>query len=69
VAQLWNGSGLIQSQMAIAGMAYGYEQYKEDCPNWSAIKSTQAQAQEAKLGVWKLPNGGQRPWDYRKSNR
>jgi endonuclease YncB( thermonuclease family) len=68
VAQLWNNHGLIQSQMAIAGMAYGYEQYKEDCPNWPAIESTQAQAQEAKLGVWKLPNGGQRPWDYRKSN-
>ncbi len=69
VAQLWNGSGLIQSQMAIAGMAYGYDQYKKDCPNWSAIESTQAQAQEAKLGVWRLPDGGQRPWDYRKSNR
>jgi endonuclease YncB( thermonuclease family) len=69
VAQLWNGNGLIQSQMAIAGMAYGYDQYKKDCPNWEAIKSTQAQAQEAKLGVWRLPNGGQRPWDYRKSNR
>ena len=49
VAQLWNSRGLVQSQMAIAGMAYGYEQYKEDCPNWSAIQSTQAQAQEAKL--------------------
>lgn len=69
VAQLWNDNGLIQSQMAIAGMAYGYDQYKKDCPNWSAIESTQAQAQEAKLGVWRLPNGGQRPWDYRKSNR
>ena len=69
VAQLWNGNGLIQSQMAIAGMVYGYDQYKKDCPNWEAIKSTQAQAQKAKLGVWKLPNGGQRPWDYRKSNR
>ena len=69
VAQLWNGNGLIQSQMAIAGMAYGYDQYKKDCPNWSAIESTQAQAQEAKIGVWKLPNGGQRPWDYRKQNR
>jgi endonuclease YncB( thermonuclease family) len=69
VAQLWNNHGLIQSQMAIAGMAYGYDQYKKDCPNWPAIESTQAQAQEAKLGVWKLPNGGQRPWNYRKSNR
>ena len=69
VAQLWNNHGLIQSQMAIAGMAYGYDQYKKDCPNWPAIQSTQAQAQEAKLGVWRLPNGGQRPWDYRKINR
>jgi endonuclease YncB( thermonuclease family) len=69
VAQLWNNYGLIQSQMAIAGMAYGYDQYKKDCPNWPAIESTQAQAQEAKLGVWRLPDGGQRPWDYRKSNR
>jgi endonuclease YncB( thermonuclease family) len=33
VAQLWKGDSLIQSQMAIAGMAYGYEQYKKDCPN------------------------------------
>jgi endonuclease YncB( thermonuclease family) len=62
VAELWNGNGLIQSQMAIAVMAYGYEQYKKDCPNWwEAIESTQAQAQEAKLGVWKLQGGGQRP--------
>ncbi len=61
MAQLWNGSGLIQSQMAIAGMAYGYEQYKKDCPNWPAIELTQAQAQEAKVGVWKFQGGGQRP--------
>lgn len=69
VAQLWNNSGLIQSQMAIAGMAYGYEQYKKDCPNWEAVRSTEVQAQEARIGVWKLPNGGERPWDYRKSKK
>ena len=69
VAQLWNNYGLIQSQMAIAGMAYGYDQYKKDCPNWPAIESTQTQAQEARTGVWKLPGGGEKPWDYRKSNR
>jgi endonuclease YncB( thermonuclease family) len=69
VAQLWNNSGLIQSQMAVAGMAYGYEQYKKDCPNWAAIESTQTQAQNEKVGIWKLPNGGEKPWDYRKSKR
>lgn len=67
VAQLWNNSGLIQSQMAVAGMAYGYEQYKKDCPNWTAIESTQSQAQNEKLGIWKIPQ--QKPWDYRKANR
>lgn len=69
VAQLWNNHGLINSQMAGAGMAYGYEQYKKDCPNWEAIELTQAYAQESKLGVWKLPNGGEKPWDYRKSKK
>lgn len=67
VAQLWNNSGLIQSQMVVAGWAYGYEQYKKDCPNWSAIESTQTQAQNEKLGIWKSPQ--QKPWDYRKANR
>ncbi|MEG4329231.1 thermonuclease family protein [Microcoleus sp. herbarium5] len=69
VAQLWNNNGLIQSQMTIAGMAYGYEQYKRDCPNWEAVRSTEAQAQEAQIGVWKLPGSGEKPWDYRKSKR
>lgn len=69
VAQLWNNHGLIQSQMIIAGMAYGYDRYKADCPNWEAIESTQIQAQKLQIGVWKLPGGGEKPWDYRKSNR
>lgn len=63
VAQLWNSSGLIQSQMVVAGWAYGYEQYKKDCPNWSAIESAQTQAQNEKVGIWKVPQ--QKPWDYR----
>lgn len=67
VAQLWNNSGLIQSQMVVAGWAYGYEQYKKDCPNWAAIQSMQSQAQKAKLGVWRSPQ--EKPWDYRKANR
>ena len=69
VAQLWNNGGLLNSQMAGAGMAYGYEQYKKDCPNYPAIESMQSQAKSESLGVWKLPQGGQRPWDYRKSKK
>ncbi len=67
VAQLWNSYGLLNSHMAGAGMAYGYEQYKKDCPNWSAIESMQSQAQKARLGVWRSPQ--EKPWDYRKANR
>ena len=67
VAQLWNSGGLIQSQMVIKGMAYGYDQYKKDCPDWSAIESTEVQAQQMRIGVWKTPQ--EKPWDYRKSKR
>lgn len=69
VAQLWNSNGLVQSQMVVAGMAYGYQQYKKDCPSWEAIESTEVQAQKFKVGLWKLPNGGERPWNYRKAKR
>ncbi|MEG4121686.1 thermonuclease family protein [Microcoleus sp. N9_B4] len=67
VAQLWNNSGLIQSQMTIAGWAYGYEQYKKDCPNWEAVRSAETYAQKNNLGLWR--SNGEKPWDYRKSKR
>lgn len=69
IAELWTKSGLVQSRMTAAGMAFAYDQYSKDCPNWEAVKSSEKSAMDFKLGVWKLPNGGQRPWDYRKSNR
>jgi len=69
VAELWTKSGLLQSRMAAAGMAFAYDRYSKDCPNWDAVKSSEKGAMEFKLGVWKLQGGGQRPWDYRKQNR
>jgi micrococcal nuclease len=69
VSELWTKSGLLQSRMAAAGMAFAYDQYSKDCPNWDAVKSSEKAAMDFKLGVWKLQGGGQRPWDYRKSNR
>jgi hypothetical protein len=26
-------------------------------------------ARSTRRGVWRLPNGGERPWDYRKQNQ
>jgi len=67
VAEIWTKSGLLQSRMTGAGMAFAYDQYSKDCPNWDAVKSSEKGAMEFKLGVWRSPNF-ERPWDYRKSN-
>jgi len=68
VAELWTKSGLLQSRMAAAGMAFAYDRYSKDCPNWDAVKSSEKAASDLKVGVWRSPNF-ERPWDYRKSNR
>lgn len=67
VAELWTKSGLLQSRMTAAGMAFAYDQYSKDCPNWDAVKSSEKSAMEFKRGVWRSPNF-ERPWNYRKSN-
>jgi endonuclease YncB( thermonuclease family) len=67
VAELWTKSGLLQSRMTAAGMAFAYDQYSKDCPNWDAVKSSEKAASELKVGVWRSPNF-ERPWNYRKSN-
>jgi len=68
VAELWTKSGLLQSRMTAAGMAFAYDQYSKNCPNWDAVKSSEKAAMEFKLGVWRSPNF-ERPWDYRKLNK
>jgi endonuclease YncB( thermonuclease family) len=68
VSELWTKSGLLQSRMTAAGMAFAYDQYSKDCPHWDAVKSSEKAASELKVGVWRSPNF-ERPWDYRKSNR
>ena len=65
VAELWTKSGLLQSRMTAAGMAFAYDQYSKDCPNWDAVKSSEKAASELKVGVWRSPNF-EHPWDYRK---
>src|SRR4028118_310579 len=68
VSELWTKSGLLQSRMTAAGMAFAYDQYSKNCPNWDAVKSSEKAASELKVGVWRSSNF-ERPWDYRKSNR
>ena len=44
VAELWTKSGLLQSRMTAAGMAFAYDQYSKDCPHWDAVKSSEKAA-------------------------
>lgn len=50
--------------MVRAGFAYDYPQFSK-----MAYHRPQAEAQNARAGVWGLPNGGIRPWQYRKMKR
>jgi endonuclease YncB( thermonuclease family) len=54
--------------MTASGMAFAYDQYSKNCPNWDAVKNAEKTAIEYRLGVWCSPNF-QQPWDWRKANR
>ena len=59
---------LVQSVLASAGMVYGYEQYKKDCPSWEAVQSSELYAKQNRLGVWKNSNS-QKPWEWRRGKK
>ena len=65
VAEVWNGYGLVQSALAGSGLVYPYEQYKDDCPSWNAVKASGDYAMANSLGVWGNPNAV-KPWESRK---
>ena len=64
-----SGEQSIQEEMLKAGMAYHYKQYSGNCHNRDVFDAAEQIGQSQKSRVWKLQGGGQRPWDYRKSNR
>jgi endonuclease YncB( thermonuclease family) len=64
-----SGEQSVQEEMLKAGMAYHYKQYSGNCHNRDVFDSAEAIGRSQQRGVWQLQGGGQRPWDYRKSNR
>jgi endonuclease YncB( thermonuclease family) len=64
-----SGEQSLQEEMLKAGFAYHYKQFSRTGHNSDVFDSAEQIGQAQKRGVWQLPNGGQRPWDYRKSNR
>jgi endonuclease YncB( thermonuclease family) len=50
VGEVWTKSGLLQSRMAAAGMAFAYDQYSKNCPNWDAVNPLLSVSAENNLG-------------------
>ena len=51
--------------MVSSGQAFAYRKYLSAC-NQSAYLGGEAAAQRQRVGVWAVPGGIQRPWDWRK---
>jgi endonuclease YncB( thermonuclease family) len=64
-----SGEQSVQEEMLRAGFAYHYKQFSGNCHNSDVFDTAEEMGRSQQRRVWKLPNGGQRPWDYRKSNR
>ena len=63
------GEESVQEEMLKAGFAYHYKQYSSNCHNRDVFESAEAIGKAQQRGVWKLADGGQRPWDYRKQKK
>jgi len=58
------GMGPINLAMVQSGQAFVYRQYLGRCDR-GAYLAAERQAQAQRLGVWALPGGMTRPWDFR----
>ncbi len=58
------GKGPINLAMVQSGLAFVYRQYLGRCDR-GAYLAAERQAQAQRLGVWALPGGITRPWDFR----
>lgn len=63
------GEQSVQEEMLTAGMAYHYKQFSGNCHNADVFDTAEEIGKSQQRGVWKLPGGGQKPWDYRKQNQ
>lgn len=57
----------VNTELLIAGMAFVYPQYVDDCPNSNIYRSAEAVAKENVLGVWKSSDF-EKPWEFRKQS-
>ena len=58
------GKGIVNLAMVQSGQAFVYRQYLGRCDR-QAYLAAERQAQAQRLGVWAVPGGMTRPWDFR----
>jgi len=68
VGEVLKGSTNINQQQVASGNAFVYWQYISGCDRQTYSRLENA-ARLKRLGVWSLPGGIQRPWDYRHSGK
>jgi hypothetical protein len=68
VAEVFRGGQNTNLAMVSSGAAFAYRKYLAACDG-SAYLGAEAAAQRQRVGVWAVPGGIQRPWDWRKGTR
>jgi endonuclease YncB( thermonuclease family) len=67
VAEVFRHGVSINLAMVRGGHAFAYRKYLAACDgNGSAYLAAEAAAQRERLGVWAVPGGITRPWDFRR---
>ena len=68
VGEVIKGSTNINEQQVASGNAFVYWQYISGCDR-QTYSRLENDARLKRLGVWSVPDGIQRPWDYRRNRK
>jgi endonuclease YncB( thermonuclease family) len=68
VAEVFKGSANINQSLVGSGNAFVYWQYISGCDRQTYTR-LEGDARLKRLGVWSVPSGIQRPWEYRHNKR
>jgi endonuclease YncB( thermonuclease family) len=68
VAEVFRNGQNANLVMVSSGQAFAYRKYLSACDG-SAYLGAEAAAQRQRIGVWAVPGGIQRPWDWRHGTR
>ncbi len=68
VAEVLKGTTNINQALVQSGVAFVYWKYIEGCDR-ETYSRLENEARLKSLGIWAVPSGIQRPWDYMKSRK